>query len=330
MRLFLCLIALVAPLILSGCVIIPISLPSSPSLQEVTYQRGSGWRPRKIAIIDVSGVLTSGGQRETWFGSDSSVVDLTKKLALAEGDSSIRAIILRVDTPGGGVTASDLMYRELKEFREETGIPIYVSMQSLATSGGYYISMAADKVYASPTTITGSIGVIAAFPEIRGLMDKVGVEMNAIKSGDNKDAGAFYKSMTDEEREIYQGLVEDLFGRFVEIVAANRTQLNNDDITMLADGRLYTAQQALDFGLIDGVAYLDDLIDIVAEEQDLRNPRVVLLTRSTTSRADSPYVQRRSAEPPATSEGTQVNLLNVNVRELIQVTPEAFNYLWVP
>jgi len=331
LRLIVLLAFLVSPLAMTGCVIVPISLPSPPSVQEVVYERGSGWRPKKIAIIDISGVLTSGRAGDGWFSSDSSVVDLSKKLKMAENDNQIEAVILRINTPGGGVTASDIMYRMVKDFREETGKPVYVSMQSMSTSGGYYVAMGGDEIYASPTTVTGSIGVIATFPEIRGLMDKIGLEMNAITSGRNKDAGAFYKEMSDDDRALYQSMVDEFYNRFVDVVAENRTNLNRNDLEHLADGRIYTGPQAYEAGLVDGVAYLDELIEIVKDEQSLRRPRVVILTRTNRNTAESPYAGSKKESAPQASTGSiEVNLMRIDAQELLNPAPEAFNYLWVP
>jgi len=323
----------VGALALQSCVIIPISWPAAPEMNQVVYQRGSGIRPAKIAIVDVSGVLRAGGSGDGFFSSDSSVVDLTRKLAVAAEDSSVEAVILRVDTPGGGVTASDIMYHELKKFREEEDIPVYVSMQTVAASGGYYISMAADKVYATPTTVTGSIGVIAAFPEARGLMDKIGFDMNAITSGPNKDAGAFYKDMSYEDRALYQALVDDMYGKFVKVVDEGRPNLDEAKVRELADGRVYTADQALEAGLIDGVAYLDEVVESIEDELDLGKARVVIIKRSGNDSTTSLYAGAEQANAPRTqgNGGGDVNVFNVNIGPgEFSAKNEVFNYLWVP
>lgn len=314
---------------LQSCVIIPISWPSAPEMNEVVYRKGAGIRPSKIAILDVSGVLRAGGAGDGLFSSDSSVVDLTRKLDVVKKDSAVDAVILRIDSPGGGVTASDIMYHELEKFREEEDIPVYVSMQTVAASGGYYIAMAADKVYATPTSITGSIGVIAAFPEARGLMDKIGFDMNAVTSGANKDAGAFYKDMTPEDRALYQAVVDDMYGKFVAVVDEGRDSLDEARVRELADGRIYTADQALEAGLIDGVAYLDEVIEAIEDEQGLGKSRVVIIKRSGSDTTTSLYANARGQQA-APEASRDINLFNVDLHAWQQPTNEFFNYMWIP
>ncbi|MDK2973115.1 MAG: protease [Candidatus Sumerlaeota bacterium] len=323
--------ALLFASLLQGCIIIPISLPGGAEVRQVVYRDGSGIMPKKIAIIEVSGVLNSGGSGDGFFSADSSVVDLAKKLAAVREDRRVKAVILRVDTPGGGVTASDIMYHELEAFRAETDLPVYVSMQTVAASGGYYVSMASDKIYAAPTSITGSIGVIGVFPEATGLMKMVGLKMNAIKSGAQKDGGAFYRDMDDESRAIYQAMIDDFYGKFVDVIAANRTNLEREEIVALADGRVYTAQQAVDAGLIDGIAYLDEVVEAVENDFDLAGASVVIVSRSAAQTTESLYAASmpgsRANEKPAAS---QVNIVNFDARSLAEPVTEPFNYLWMP
>ncbi len=322
---------LVVCLATSGCVVIPISLPGSADVRQVVYRKGSGFDPAKIAIIDVSGVLTAGGAGDGFFSNDSSVVKLTRNLHNAKKDSDIEAIILRIDSPGGGVTASDIMYHELLKFKEETSLPIYVSMQTLAASGGYYISMAADEIYAAPTTVTGSIGVIATFPEARGLMDKIGFDMNSVTSGANKDAGAFYKEMSESDRELYQNIVDDMYGKFVEIVASNRKDIDEEKLRGLADGRVYTANQALEAGLIDGIAYLDEVVERVESDLNLGTAEVVIIKATSRERTTTLYAENgRETAAKSGAGATQVNLLHVDLNAWSMPSSEVFNYLWVP
>jgi protease-4 len=224
------------------------------------------------------------------------------------------------------------MFRQIQSFRRETSKPVYISMQTVAASGGYYIAMAADKVYATPTTITGSIGVIGTFPELKDLMDRFGVKVNSIKSGPNKDDGAFYRTMTPEDREQYQSMIDDMYEQFFEKVSANRSGIAEDRLRMLADGSVYTANQALAEGLIDGIAYLDQVLDIVEAEQKLDEPEVVLYKRTGASRADSLYAMDLGAIAEANTEasGTQVNIINIDGSAFETPTNEVFNYLWIP
>lgn len=311
---------LFAAIFMTGC--ITVSLPDS-ELRQVTIEPGDGFSPDKIAIIEVAGVLSDSGSGDGFFSRDGSIVDLAKKLSMAEKDSKIKAVVLRLNTPGGGVTASDIMYHEIKKFREESEKPVYVSMQTVAASGGYYIAMASDRIYATPTTITGSIGVIATFPEIDGLMNRFGVEMNAITSGDNKDAGAFYKQMDPDERQIFQSLVDDMYGQFVQVIQANRTDLTTDQISEAADGRVYTANQALELGLIDEIMYLDEVLEDIEDREGLDEPEVIIIRRGSGPRGETVYA--------ASPKPTTVNLMSIEIdRWQAMNNREVFNYLWIP
>lgn len=320
-----------------GCIIIPLgSIGDSTSYQEVQLKRGNAWD--KILVLDVSGAINGGGAREGLFSSDSTVVEVAEKLQKARRDRNIRAVVLRVDSPGGGVTASDIIYHELKKYREDTDVPVYVSMQDLAASGGYYIAMAADEIYAHQTTITGSIGVIAMFPELKGLGDKIGVSMNVIKSGENKDIGAPWKTMAPEQREILQSIIDDMYNKFVAIVHENRKAHGLDEATVrqLADGRIYTAQQALDAKLIDGIKSLDEVIQHAKDENDARRGRVVIYRKTSRTSYDSVYahvpdeVSPNAAASTTNHIGTQVNILSPQGLPTAGQHGPVFQYLWVP
>ena len=292
-------------------------------IREVIYEPGGSFGSSKIAIVDVSGVISGGGESDGFFDNDSTVVALSKKLRRAGEDPRVKAVILRIDSPGGGVNASDTMHREVVRFREEYDVPVYASMQTLAASGGYYVAMGCDHVYAHPTTVTGSIGVISVFPGASGLMDKIGFRMNALTTGKFKDSGAFYRDFTAEDRAYYQAIIDNMYDRFLHVVETNRTNLTPEQVRELADGRVYTADQALEAGLIVGIKYLDELVDVVAKDQKLRNPRVVILKRSSAPTTDSLYA--RSAPPTV-----NYNLLNLDVNARLDSSGESFNYLWVP
>lgn len=316
------LLTLTSSIFMTGCVTVPLF---DQELQQVTIQQGSGFSPKKIAVIDISGVLTNSGSGNSFFDSDSSVVSLSKKLSMIKKDNRIEAVILRVNTPGGGVTASDIMYHEIQNFKEETGLPVYTSMQTVAASGGYYVSMASDRVYATPTTITGSIGVIGTFPEVKGLMDRFGVEMNAITSGENKDAGAFYKNMEPSERALYQGMIDDMYAQFISVIDTNRTNMTTEQLLPLADGRVYTANQALEVGLIDKIAYLDEVIDDVAKENGLSDPSIVIIRKAAGSSDDTIYAAQPQTMAP------EYNLFKLDFdRWEAMGQNEVFNYIWMP
>ena len=189
--------------------------------------------------------------------------------AMIEDDYN-KGMIIYVNTPGGSVFASDELYFKIKEYQEKTGRPVYSSMQSQATSGGYYISAPADKIIANRNCWTGSIGVtMGTFMDISGLLDKLGIRTETITSGDNKDMGSSVEAMTDEQKQIFQSLIDEAYDQFVEIVAEGR-KMEDDKVRQLADGRIYTAAQALENGLIDKIGTYEDAVADMKETYGLQ------------------------------------------------------------
>ena len=320
------LMIMLVSLTLQGCISVKLF---DDQLQAVRVEPGKGFSSARIAIIDISGVITDTGSSSSLFFMDSSVAGLAKKLDYIAKDNRYKAVIVRLNTPGGGVTASDIMYHQIQKFSEKEGIPVYMSMQSLAASGGYYIAMAGKEVYATPTAVTGSIGVIATFPEADGLMGKVGFNMNAITSGKNKDAGAFYKQMTPEDRKLFQDVVNEMYEQFLDVIEKNRKNLSEEQIRTLADGRIYTAKQAYESGLVDGIAYLDEVLDRVKKNEKLESAEVLLIKQGSVSPNETIYTESPTSTPNATVN--QFNLVNLEMnRWEAQGHAEVFNYLWVP
>jgi len=170
-------------------------------------------------------------------------------------DSSIKAIILRVDSPGGAVAPSQEIYEEVKKAASKK--KVVVSMGSVAASGGYYIASAATRLIANPGTLTGSIGVIMEIPNVEGLMNKIGIKTEVIKSGENKDIGSMFRSMKKEERELLQGVMDNVHEQFIRAVSEGR-KMKIEDVRKIADGRIFTGEQAMKNGLVDELGTLDD------------------------------------------------------------------------
>jgi protease-4 len=176
------------------------------------------------------------------------------------------------------VSASDVIFHEIRAFKEEKGIPVVACLTSMATSGGYYVAQAADTVVAYPTCITGSIGVLALKLNLKGLLDKVGVDPEMVKSGDWKDFWSPFRPASPEEKQMMQAVIDNFYRSFVEVVAQGR-KLNPAQCRQVADGRIFTASQALDLGLVDRVGYLDDAIKLAQERAGLEEARVVRYNR---------------------------------------------------
>src|SRR5258705_11630592 len=212
-----------AALLLQGCTLVDIDLqPRIHPLKEETVE-GSG--TSKILLMDVCGVLS-----DEWGGWVLAtppprvpiVARVREELQKAEEDDDVKALIVRINSPGGTITASDLIYREIESFKTRRKIPVVAVMMDVAASGGYYAALAADSIVALPTTVTGSIGVIMLAVNAQGLMEKIGVAPLAIKSGAMKDAGSPFRPLTEQERTVFQSVIDQMYARFVRLIGKSR------------------------------------------------------------------------------------------------------------
>jgi protease-4 len=233
-----------------------------------------------VALIDVNGVIVSGEAADFDFAGNNSVAasgNIVKLIKQAAKDPQVKAIVLRVDSPGGSVIGSDEIYHALKE----SGKPVVAQMGELAASGGYYVSMAADHIVAYPDTLTGSIGVISQFTNYEELFNKLGLKVTTIKTGENKDFGSPTTPFTEEDEKLWQQVVDEAYDNFVNIIADNRG-MTKEEVKALADGRVYTGRQALSLKLVDELGYLEDAIDKAASLGGITGePRVVQYRRQT-------------------------------------------------
>ena len=228
---------------------------------------GSASMGQKVAVIDITGIISKS--------------DATIKLIHAyRDDPSIKAIVLRIDSPGGSVAPVQEIYTELEKIEK----PIVASMAGSAASGGYYIACAADTIFANPGTLTGSIGVIMQFTRMKGLYDKVGLEHQAIKSGQFKDTGSPFRTLTEAEQAVLQATVDDVHNQFVDTIAEARSNLlTRTEVVELADGRIFSGRQALDSKLIDQLGNLPDAIKIAGELGGIEGKPKVLRKEKKTS-----------------------------------------------
>jgi len=274
-------LALVACLPLTGCFNGILLKPTNVSdpVEETVITDADGWLCRaKVAIIDVDGMILNCRSSGLFGDGDNPVSLFRERLDAAADDPRVKAVVLRINSPGGAVTASDIMYRDLVNFRQKTGKPVVVCMMDVAASGAYYLAMGADCVYAHPTTVTGSIGVIMSLYNAAGLAAKIGIASNPIKSGPIKDIGNPLREMTEEERAVLQELVNNFYDQFVHIVSTGR-RMPEDRVRLLADGRVYAGSQAKALGLVDEVGYLEDAIQCAKTLAHLRDAAVVAYER---------------------------------------------------
>ena len=284
MRLPLIVVAVVA---LAGCSVISVDL--SPRIRPLEEHTVEGRGDDKILLMDIAGFLTDDATSPgLTIGSPPARVPLLvrvrEELKKAAEDRKVRALVVKINSPGGTVTASDILYRELDLFRQRARIPIVALMMDVAASGGYYVALAADTVVAHPSTVTGSIGVIMVSFNAEGLMQKIGLTANTIKSGERKDMGSPFRALTPEERAIFQSVIDDLYGQFVAKVV-DRRRIAAETARGLADGRIYSADQALRQGLIDQVGYVPDAIDVARRAAGLEAAKVVVYRRPREYRA---------------------------------------------
>ena len=227
-----------------------------------------------VAIIRITGTIQSGGGGGIFSAEGAYSDGIVDHLRKAAASRSVKAIVLRVDSPGGGVTPSDEIYNEIIKTKSK-GKVIVASMGSLAASGGYYVCAPADRIVASKTTLTGSIGVISIAPSFDELLKKLGIRTQVFRSGIHKDESSGFRPLTEEEESIWQSIIDDAYGQFVSVVAEGR-KMEVGKVIELADGRLYTAKQAQELGLIDEFGDLGEAIDLAAQMAGIEGkPRIV-------------------------------------------------------
>ncbi len=284
----------------------------------------------EILMIPLSGLVAEGNMKERR-GEPGMLVALKDRLDAAKDNPRIKAVILRIDSPGGSVTAADLIYREIVRFKEKKKIPVIALMSGTAASGGVYIAMAADEIYALPTTVTGSIGVITMLPSLKGLSDKIGFQMRVIKSGANKDLGSPWRDLSSDEQKIFQDLIDSYFVRFKQIILDSRKEkgLTEEKLKALADGRVFTPDVAKANGLIDGIMYPDEVIEHAKQVAQVRDAHVISYEYPMNYRG---HIYAESDIPaPEAQSGIDINLLKLDLNNFAQSAHGAqFLYLWMP
>ena len=306
-------------LVTAGCISISL-FPIPQPLQEKTVQ---GTAAEKILMIDVSGIIAEKPGSGRGLGSQEDIVARVKEeLTMAAEDGQIKALLLRINSPGGTVTASDVMYHELTAFKARRKIPIVAVIMDVGASGGYYVATAADRIVVHPTSVTGSVGVIMLRVNAEGLLQKIGVEASAIKSGAKKDIGSPFRPMNEEEREIFQTMINGFQARFLEVVTKSRSGLTPERLKLIADGSVLTGPQAEQLGLADQTGYLDDGITAAKKLAGVTDARVVIYAR--------PGAYKHNIYSSASDPSTLESLANLDVMGLVRGGTPQFLYLWMP
>lgn len=302
--------------LLPGCFFIKadLSLVSKPEPLQEQVLAGQG--RDKVLLMDITGMITT-EESSTALGASRElgmVAVVREQLDRARADKSVKGLVLRINSPGGGVTASDMLYHELKQFKSETGVKVIAHFTDAGASGAYYTALAADRITAQPTTITGSIGVTMIRVDATGLMQKIGVQALQISSGPAKGMGSPFQEITPEEKKIFQDMIDDFHGRFVDLVVSQR-KIPLEKVRVLADGRIYTSQLAREAGLIDDIGYLEDSFGKVKELAGIQQATIIT------------YLRPGDYRPNIYS--MNMNVFNLNLGELSRPGMK-FTYLWMP
>lgn len=311
----------VLALLLGGCVFITIPGPG-PLKEKVVGGEGDA----KIVLIDISGIITDNEEMALGLSTAPRLTARIKEeLDLAMADPGVKGIILRINTPGGSVTTCDIIAHELRNFKKNKKTPIVAELMDVAASGGYYIAASADTVIAHPTTVTGSIGVIAYNVEASGLMEKIGIANQTIKSGEKKDIGSPLRPMTEDERRVLQSVIDSMYERFLDVIVEGRQGrgVTKEGLRKVADGRVYTAGQAMELGLVDSIGYLDDAVDAAKKAANVKEARIVTYAAGREYR-NNIYSGLASVQPPS-----QINLINIDAG-LSKRFGLSFMYIWMP
>ncbi len=323
-RFFLFIFVLTATACLAGgCVRVKVALESESKepLKEYTLQ---GKEEGKVLVIPVRGFLSDAPKKGLLGDRISTVQEVVSQLRKAEKDQEIKALLLEINSPGGSITASDILYHEIMAFKERTNIKIVAALMDVAASGGYYIALPADRIVAHPTTITGSVGVIFINPKVAGLMDKLGLGVEVNKSGTEKDIGSPFRPSTPEEQKIFQALTDKLGGRFLDLVAKHRP-MDPKDLAGVSTARIYLAEEALQLKLIDRIGYLNEAIAEAKSLAGLPPEAKVVVYRRSKYANDTPY--NTAISHYQNSGGPLVDL---NLPEIIPNLNPGFYYLWMP
>jgi len=311
---------------LAGCLPSRFVIELDPPAKLVERTMVEGDRSRKIALITVDGIIADAPLPSVFGQGPNPVDELVRRLNKAEQDPQVKGVVVRVNSPGGTVTGSETMYREIHRFRETTGKPVVVAMGEVAASGGYYISLAGDEIMAMPTTTTGSIGVLLQTVNVSKGLSMIGVEARALTSGPNKDLANPLEPIEEHHYEILQSTVDEMYERFRGLVVERRPDL--EDVEIATDGRIVTGQRALELGLVDRMGSVRDAHQRAQELAGVDGASMVVYTFSGKDILGSPYgPQSRGGQAPLAAANVQ--MLNLAPHDILRTRP-GFYYIWTP
>jgi protease-4 len=322
-------LALLALATLTGCIPNTVTLTlggAGDDLKSSAVITDDGARDQ-IAMIDVRGMIAD-SPRAGLVGSQPSVVDdVVRRLQQAESDKAVKAVILRINSPGGTVAGSDMLYRELRRFREATGKPIVVSMGEIATSGGYYVALAGDEIFAEPTTVTGSIGVIFATFNVHDGLSRIGIQTRSITSGPNKAMASPIDPPQEGHYEIMQAMVDEFYESFKALVLERRPTIDETRVSELTDGRVVTGATAAATGLVDHNGGIREAFDRAKSLAGLEKANLIRYYTGR-GRPRTPYAE--TPAPTPTAGANHVNMLEINIGAGPLQDVAVPYFLWLP
>ena len=316
-------VAVVVVLFLIGCQAPRIRLfPSAADpLQEYTLE---GTEKGKVLVISIRGTISDAPKKQFITTRPSMVQEVVSQLRKAGKDPEVRAVLLKVNSPGGSVTASDILYNEIVAFKQKTKAKVVVAMMGVAASGGYYISLPADYILAHPTSLTGSVGVLFLRPDVAGLMDKIGVDVEVSKTGKNKDMGSPFRQATAEEKQIIKGLIDQLGKQFLDRIAEHR-KIDPENLKAISAARIFLANDALKLGMVDSIGYLAEAVSQAKKLADLPENAKIVVYRRTEYPDDNIYNTSTSHYG-----GRGLSIISLDLPASLTSFQAGFYYLWQP
>ena len=272
------LLTIMAVLVCQGCAFISVDLANLMQFQPFEERVIETGTKDKVLVVEILGVIRTTAGRETFTPKQGTLERLDSVLEKAEKDKNIKGIILKIDSPGGGYTASDLVFRKVTAFKEKQGIPIVACITNQGTSGAYMVALAADHIIALPSSVVGNVGVILPSISLEGLMDKLGIDNQTITSGKFKDTGNPLRDMTDEDKEILSDIVMEFYNNFIERVKQTRP-VSEEDLAVIGDGRVLTSTMGMKYHLIDEVGYYEEALTKTEKLAEIDNPTVIMYRR---------------------------------------------------
>ena len=313
-------IAMVASFFVTSCVSMNVKLMEdfTDPLMETTIE-GTG--ENKVLVLPIKGFISDHNREGMMKKRPSLVKEVVSQIRKAESDPAVKAIVLKVNSPGGTVTSTHILYNEISKLKSNRRIPIVVSMMDVAASGGYYLSLPADHIVAHQTTITGSVGVVFMRPKFQGMMDKIGVSIETSKSGQNKDMGSPFRATTDQEARSFQAIIDEMAGLFEDKVAKHR-KVSKSALKEIMTAKIYTANQALRLGMIDQIGFTDDAINRARSMAGLDPDSKVIMYRRVQFADDNIYNDLTARS------GSGTPLVDLGPLSAISDVKAGFYYTW--